>query len=895
MRWYVEISEVGQGRPTQKLCLEAAHWQPALQAARRSRGEDDKLSGLSVEFLDDGCKALDATLRLSYRVSKAPDDAPLVDGKDAPRAGAEGERRSSPDLAKRERPSRAGRRSRRDKLRDSKRNLSSPLARPGSSDAGSRPIQKTMVLGSVGEVEDDDRELRDTADFGSPGLARVSGPPGALAPDDPDVPPPPVSRPVPKAEPPKVPEPAKAKELPSPKAEPPKAEPPKAPPPKAEPPKPAPPKPVPHEVLRERRETTPLRYAEEMVMAELPLALADLERLARSRLEALQAKDQIQLARIAVFDHGWDERPLRPPIATLEWSEWRTEPSLVFFPYAAKPAASVAEAARLLDGYVLESGKVPAALPPKVEAPKVEAPKVEAPKVEPPKVEPPKVEPPKEAVAAKAESPAAKPNGAGEEAAPITPRAGSGAARLEATPAVTAVPPAGIDAVVAPAAKIESKRNRELRDTLPASSRMKIGGSRRSIGERKSPSVAPPPDDPKPEPPKKLEPAPSKAEPAKAEPAKAEPAPSKEPAKAEHAKAEPAKVEPVKVEPAKAEPAREEPPAKKEEPPKEEPKTAAVDPPKQGDPPKSEPAKAEPAKAEPAKAEPAKAEPVKAEPTKAEPAKKETPKPAKAQPAKAQPAKAQPAKAQPAEPAKAAAKLPERRVKLGGGDAKFGAREPDPLQAEPLSRGERDQRMVAARARTASVPPRRVPEGERVAGEDLLTDLFEAMSELSYLNDAVEGAEFVLRTALEKLPCEVGMVSLFDIDTREFVVVGQRGGAKSGLLLRIRDSADMAKRAMRLGRSLVVHKPKASELDERWGEIGITPTSLICSPVERAGRYLGLIELANPSDGKRFSDADGHAVTYISEQFGAFLAERGVLIDPDAVAQAAVAHAASSP
>ena len=55
MRWYVEISPAGkEDAPTHKLCLEAPHWQPALQQARRILGQDDKLSGVSVEFLDDG-------------------------------------------------------------------------------------------------------------------------------------------------------------------------------------------------------------------------------------------------------------------------------------------------------------------------------------------------------------------------------------------------------------------------------------------------------------------------------------------------------------------------------------------------------------------------------------------------------------------------------------------------------------------------------------------------------------------------------------------------------------------------------------------------------------------------------------------------------------------------
>jgi DNA-binding transcriptional MerR regulator len=47
-----------------------------------------------------------------------------------------------------------------------------------------------------------------------------------------------------------------------------------------------------------------------------------------------------------------------------------------------------------------------------------------------------------------------------------------------------------------------------------------------------------------------------------------------------------------------------------------------------------------------------------------------------------------------------------------------------------------------------------------------------------------EGADFVLGLTLEKLPSEVGLVSLFDINKREFIVVRQAGGPRSALCQR---------------------------------------------------------------------------------------------------------------
>ena len=175
-----------------------------------------------------------------------------------------------------------------------------------------------------------------------------------------------------------------------------------------------------------------------------------------------------------------------------------------------------------------------------------------------------------------------------------------------------------------------------------------------------------------------------------------------------------------------------------------------------------------------------------------------------------------------------------------------------------------------------------------MGGDELLTDLFEAISDLHFLSDAIEGADFVLALALEKLPAEIGLVSLFDIDKREYVVVRQTGGMNNALLLRVSQRAKLPQKAMRSGRAVVVAETETEPevLDERWLEIGSTVRSIICAPVEVSGRYLGLIELANPHDGRAFKETDGHALTYIGRQYAEFVAERGVTLDPERVLEA---------
>ncbi|MFO0587127.1 MAG: GAF domain-containing protein [Polyangiaceae bacterium] len=189
--------------------------------------------------------------------------------------------------------------------------------------------------------------------------------------------------------------------------------------------------------------------------------------------------------------------------------------------------------------------------------------------------------------------------------------------------------------------------------------------------------------------------------------------------------------------------------------------------------------------------------------------------------------------------------------------------------------------------REAYIPPVKTAAqaGKRKAGDDLISELFEACGDLHFLRDSLEGADFVLSLALEKLPSEIGLVSLFDINRREFVVIRQAGGPKSVVLARLPERAGLAQAAMRKTSAIVV--PDASKepraVDDRFRALGVQLRSLMVAPVEVSGRYLGLIELVNPVDGKPFTEGDGHALTYIGEQYAEFVAERGVVLDPESV------------
>ncbi len=120
--------------------------------------------------------------------------------------------------------------------------------------------------------------------------------------------------------------------------------------------------------------------------------------------------------------------------------------------------------------------------------------------------------------------------------------------------------------------------------------------------------------------------------------------------------------------------------------------------------------------------------------------------------------------------------------------------------------------------RLPPAPPRRRPRAPRVRSEDLIADLFEAMHDLHFVRDALEGGEFCLALAMEKLPCQAGIVHLYDIDRREFLVTSTRGAGTSKLLLARHPEND----AMLLG---AMRKRRAAVVADARAERGREPSS----------------------------------------------------------------------
>src|SRR5690606_37892281 len=144
--------------------------------------------------------------------------------------------------------------------------------------------------------------------------------------------------------------------------------------------------------------------------------------------------------------------------------------------------------------------------------------------------------------------------------------------------------------------------------------------------------------------------------------------------------------------------------------------------------------------------------------------------------------------------------------------------------------------------------------------DDLIGALFENMHDLHFMGDVIAGAEFVLSVVREILPSAFALVHVFDIDSKNFVVVRQHGADEKVLLFQTPDKDNHVRRIMRSARSTNMKGALNDEelMRGRWKAARVTPDCLLCGPVQQGGRYLGLIELGNPPGTKPFAETEAN-------------------------------------
>lgn len=212
----------------------------------------------------------------------------------------------------------------------------------------------------------------------------------------------------------------------------------------------------------------------------------------------------------------------------------------------------------------------------------------------------------------------------------------------------------------------------------------------------------------------------------------------------------------------------------------------------------------------------------------------------------------------------------------GTGVATAGAEAPVLLQR----RKTKSERPAPAHETSGSASKQRDP-----VSEDLIGDLFEKMHELHFMADVVAGAEYVLSVVKQTLPGAFALVHVFDINTKNFVLVRQYGASEKALLFQTPDSDPHLRSVMRSARTMNLDSSNIDSALEagRFKAGGVEPQTLLCGPVKLGGRYLGLIEIGNGSGAKPFADVEANALDYICEQFAQFLTNRPIVLDADLI------------
>lgn len=184
----------------------------------------------------------------------------------------------------------------------------------------------------------------------------------------------------------------------------------------------------------------------------------------------------------------------------------------------------------------------------------------------------------------------------------------------------------------------------------------------------------------------------------------------------------------------------------------------------------------------------------------------------------------------------------------------------------------------------ASSRPKLVVASRRFE-EDLVAELFESMHSLHFARDIFMGADFVLNLLDEVIPSEISLVQVFDIDKRAFVVVRARGpGAERALAYASADTDQQIAEIMRWESARTT--PASAENPLNTGRLAFFTrpiTELLSGPVQQEGRYLGLLEIANPFGGIPFQRREINALDYVCAQFADFVADRPIVLEADLI------------
>lgn len=203
---------------------------------------------------------------------------------------------------------------------------------------------------------------------------------------------------------------------------------------------------------------------------------------------------------------------------------------------------------------------------------------------------------------------------------------------------------------------------------------------------------------------------------------------------------------------------------------------------------------------------------------------------------------------------------------------------PAPLSATGSSSGEASRRAPSnpspsatastSTAPTGKAPPSRCAKGAaRRRGKDLLSDLFDALMELSFQTSAEDACAFVAKLLWENLTADACVVSLYDINHDEFVATGAEGAGVVGA----REKATRGSRGTAVRRHLAVSHAKVDASESVNPDWCGGPAAFVAS--YHRERLFGLIQVQRTPGGAVFEPDEEDGISYVAAQLGEFLAQ----------------------
>lgn len=200
---------------------------------------------------------------------------------------------------------------------------------------------------------------------------------------------------------------------------------------------------------------------------------------------------------------------------------------------------------------------------------------------------------------------------------------------------------------------------------------------------------------------------------------------------------------------------------------------------------------------------------------------------------------------------------------------------------------------AAVVARVAPVAPvahrysERVPIRRRSVAEDLLETLFEGLGDLDAEPDALAAARACLRALATVVPSRAATVHAFDVTRGDFIVVDALGEAAETMVLQRSSKNDPLLRvAIPTGEPFPwndLRKAPVASL-ARFSGLPHVARVLVC-PVALGARWLGAIELVDPTHDAAFRSEDVIAARYVAQRYATYVNANGLVLDVAAIAR----------